>query len=112
MNYETVAAAIDTLISQGMDVTAIIEGASRGVDRLASQYAREHGIENIRMPADWKVFNRGAGPVRNRKMAEMGDALLAFWDGTSSGTQNMIQAAQNRGLPVTVIYVNTELKND
>ena len=104
-DYDIVKNGIDTLVRQGMVITAIIDGTARGVDRLASRYADENGIENIRVPAEWKLYHQGAGAIRNKKMAEMGDVLLAFWDGASRGTQNMINAANARGIPVTVIYV-------
>lgn len=107
-NYETVKCAVDAFISQGANVTAIIEGGAIGVDRLASRYAIEHGIEHIRVPAEWNLHHKGAGAVRNRKMAEMGDALLALWDGSSRGTMNMIKVANARKLPVTVVYLLSE----
>lgn len=107
-DYETIKTAIDKLVSEGLAVTAIIEGTAKGVDCLASRYAIEHEIENIRVPAEWKVFNKGAGSVRNRKMAEMGDMLLAFWDGSSRGTLDMIKAAKKKGIPVRVVYMDSE----
>jgi len=103
-DYDVVKDAIDGLIAQGVAITTIIAGASLGVDCLASRYAQEHGIENIRVPAEWKLYHKGAGPVRNRKMAEMGDALLAIWDGSSSGTRYMIICARNKDLPVYIHY--------
>lgn len=103
-DYEIVASAIDELVHKGMIITAIIDGTARGVDMLASRYAAEHGIENIRVPAEWKRYGRGAGKLRNIRMAEMGDALLALWDGKSSGTQIMIKVATSRGIPVHVVY--------
>jgi hypothetical protein len=103
-DYNVVRNAIDGLISQGIVITTLIEGAARGVDSLASCYAFEHGIENVRVPAEWKLYHKGAGTVRNKKMAEMGDALLAIWDGNSSGTKNMITCAKNKGLPVYIHY--------
>lgn len=35
-------------------------------------------------------------------MAEYADALLAYWDGKSRGTKNMIDEAQRRGLKVGI----------
>lgn len=105
-DYHTVKEAIDTLVARGMVISAIIQGTARGVDQLASRYAREQDIENIDVPAEWHLYHRGAGAVRNRKMAEMGDALLALWDGKSRGTMNMIKAANKSGIPVTIVYVN------
>jgi len=104
-DYDVVKAAIDGLIAKGIVINTIIEGAARGVDSLASRYALEHAIENVRVPAEWKIHHRGAGPVRNRKMAEMGNALLAIWDGSSNGTKNMIDCAKNKKLPVYISYL-------
>ena len=103
--YETVKSAIDELVSQGMVINTIIDGTAKGVDELASRYAKENGIENLRVPAEWHLYRSGAGPVRNRKMAEMGDALLALWDGKSSGTKNMIKIANDMELQVKIVIV-------
>lgn len=101
-NYKVVCQAIDDLVNQGMSISAIIDGAAPGVDTLASRYAHEHRIENVRIPADWKNLKKGAGKARNVEMAKMGDALLAIWDGRSAGTKHMIETAQKRGLKVFV----------
>jgi hypothetical protein len=36
-------------------------------------------------------------------MAKASDALIAFWDGHSRGTEHMINFAKRRGLDVTII---------
>ena len=36
-------------------------------------------------------------------MADHADMLIAFWDGKSRGTQNMIKTARKAGLSVRVI---------
>jgi hypothetical protein len=36
-------------------------------------------------------------------MADNADALIAFWDGESKGTKNMIDNARRKGLAVRVI---------
>ena len=41
--------------------------------------------------------------VRNAQMAKVSDALIAFWDGHSRGTEHMINFARRRGLDVTII---------
>jgi hypothetical protein len=37
-------------------------------------------------------------------MANYADALIAFWDGKSKGTKNMIDLATQAGLKVMVTY--------
>jgi hypothetical protein len=43
-------------------------------------------------------------------MAEYGDRLLAFWDGRSKGTKNMIDIATKKGILVGVIRYTIERK--
>jgi hypothetical protein len=41
--------------------------------------------------------------MRNAEMAQFADGLLAFWDGESRGTDNMIQQMKRLGKPVKVV---------
>lgn len=81
----------------------IISGYASGADALGERYAQERGSLLETFPADWKVHGKAAGPIRNTKMAEVADALIAFWDGKSRGTKNMIDTATKRGLKVAVV---------
>lgn len=83
--------------------TAILCGEARGADRLGKRYGIEHGIEVLYFPADWDRNGKSAGYLRNREMAENADALIAFWDGVSKGTLNMIELANKKGIPVRVV---------
>ena len=40
--------------------------------------------------------------MRNAVMADNADALIAYWDGISRGTKNMIDEARKRGLAVRI----------
>lgn len=55
-----------------------------------------------RFPADWGKYGKSAGVLRNKQMAEYADGLIAFWDGKSRGTANMIETAKGLGLRVRV----------
>ena len=44
--------------------------------------------------------------LRNAEMAKCSDALIAFWDGESSGTRHMINFARKRGLDISIIDLN------
>ena len=80
----------------------IVSGAAKGADALGEQYARERGYKLVRYSADWEKYGKAAGPIRNDVMARNADALIAYWDGRSPGTWNMIQTARNYGLKVSV----------
>lgn len=81
----------------------VVSGCARGVDRCGEEYATEVGLRIKRFPAQWSTHGRSAGPMRNLEMARYGDALLAFWDGSSHGTRDMIDAMRGRGKPVLVV---------
>jgi len=83
--------------------TAVLSGAARGVDTLGEQWACEQGIPVERHPADWEGLGRRAGLARNESMAAMAEALVAVWDGQSTGTRHMIETARARGLRVHVV---------
>lgn len=81
----------------------IVSGHASGADALGERYAQERGLECEQYPADWEAYGRAAGPIRNAEMAEVADALIAFWDGASRGTKNMIDTAKSKGLKVAVV---------
>ena len=81
----------------------IISGHASVADALGERYAQECGFLLETYPADGKVHGKAAGPIRNAKMAEVADALIAFWEGKSRGTKNMIDTAQKHNLQVAVV---------
>lgn len=79
----------------------IVHGAARGVDRIAGQEAEKLGLLVEEHPADWDLYGKSAGFVRNKYMASLGaDLCVAFWDGVSRGTQHMMQMARAHDIPV------------
>jgi len=82
----------------------IVSGGADGADKLGERYAAEKGLSVKLFPADWKQYGKAAGPLRNKQMAEYADALIAFWDGVSPGTKDMIEQATAKGLKTRVIY--------
>lgn len=91
-----------------VDVSVIISGGATGVDNLAIRYAKEHNIPcEIYIP-NWQTYGRGAGFIRNQKMANKAEALIAIWDGMSRGTSHMINIARGMNLMVVVFEVTNE----
>jgi hypothetical protein len=76
------------------NITEVISGTAPGADRLGERYALERGIPIKRFPADWIKYGKSAGYIRNEQMADHGERLIAFWDGYSRGTYNMIKIAK------------------
>jgi len=47
---------------------------------LGERFAAENGIKVERFCAQWEKYGRVAGPIRNRKMAQMCDIVICFWN--------------------------------
>lgn len=71
----------------GFQITEVVSGTARGVDRLGERWAAEHGIPVAPFPADWKI-GKNAGILRNAQMAEYAEAAIIIWDGSSNGSPN------------------------
>ena len=96
-DYEFLKAHVDP-----NGVTEIVSGTAPGADTLGERFAFENNIPVTRFLADWDKYGKSAGPIRNRQMAKYGDQLIAFWDGKSRGTKNMIETMREYDKPITV----------
>lgn len=92
----------------GIIPTEVICGMAPGADLLGKQWAEERDIPVRAFPAEWDLHGRSAGPIRNGKMAAVADALVAVWDGESSGTKDMIRQARRKGLTIHIHYFRHE----
>ena len=87
----------------------IVSGCARGVDKLGERLAEELKLECEKYPVtpeEWRRLGPAAGHLRNKKMAEAGDCLIAIWDGESKGTRNMIENMVNAAKPFWVIRID------
>ncbi len=87
--------------------TVVIQGGARGADSIAAELAKERGLQVITHEAQWKVYGKGAGPIRNRKMlADSPELVVGFHDDifeSSKGTRDMISVARLKAVPYMVI---------
>ena len=90
----------------------IVSGHARGADTLGEKYAQDEGFTLEIYPAQWKKFGKRAGYRRNEQMAEVADALIAFWDGSSKGTKHMIDIMNEKNLLVRVVEYETTDKEE
>lgn len=97
-NYDLLKETVNRFLSDYNDEPCIICGKAKGADTLGEKFAKEHGYKIRYFPADWGTYGKAAGFVRNIEMAENADALIAFWNGKSSGTKHMIETAKKNNL--------------
>lgn len=82
----------------------IVQGECRGVDIIAKQYAIDNNLPYKSFPANWNLYGKSAGVLRNIEMAKYSDVLIAFYGG-SRGTSNMIKEARKHGLKIHIVEV-------
>lgn len=83
--------------------THIIHGAQTGADSEAMAWARAEHINHTAFRAEWLKYGIAAGPIRNRRMIQVGkpDLVIAFPGG--AGTKNMVKEAQKAEIKVIEI---------
>lgn len=91
----------------GTVIDEILSGTAAGVDKTGEEFAEDCLIPLKRFPADWEKFGKAAGPIRNKQMAEEGDALLLIWDGISPGSANMKKEMLTKNKPVYEVILRT-----
>lgn len=102
-NYDLLVKKCDKILSQIDNKIEIVSGKASGADTLGENYAKDRGYPVEPFPADWNNLGKKAGYIRNEEMAKYADALIAFWDGESKGTKNMIELAKKYNLKTKVI---------
>ena len=105
-DYQTLRTEVYRVMQTKYKITEIVCGKARGADTMGEFFGEEMGIPVKEFPAKWDKYGKGAGPIRNKEMADYADALIAFLGPNSIGTANMIKQARAQGLNVTVIDVS------
>jgi hypothetical protein len=86
----------------------VISGGAYGPDSIAASIARARGLRVSVFPADWATYGKSAGPKRNTQIVELlesgRDCVFAFWDGSSHGTNDVIEKATLKKVTVEVVY--------
>lgn len=81
----------ETMKKLDFSVSEVVSSGARGADLLGERWAKENGIPIKRFDAEWDEYGKAAGFIRNAEMGHYADYLVAFWDGTSPGTADMIR---------------------
>lgn len=122
-DYTLLKTELDKLFSEPF---IVVSGGAKGADSLGEIYAQEKGYPIERYLAKWNdlsvkncvikhnsygAYNAMAGHNRNQEMLnavlnnEDSGCVVAFWDGYSKGTQNMINISKKAGLFVNIVKI-------
>jgi hypothetical protein len=109
--YECFDTVRELLNNIDIDITTILSGHCKRYvdgkeiltpDRMGEIWASENNIPVELYPAEWDKYGRYAGPIRNKKMAELADYAVVFWDGQSRGSYSMIKEMNKLNKPILV----------
>jgi predicted Rossmann fold nucleotide-binding protein DprA/Smf involved in DNA uptake len=87
---------------------SVVSGGARGADTLAERFALEHGVPIEIFYPDWNHNPKSAGILRNLRIIDASDIIVAFWDGKSTGTKHTIDTASKLGKDVYVFNFTTK----
>ena len=93
-------ADIGTYISGGEE---IVSGGAVGVDSFAAEYAKKNGLKLTVFLPEYERYGRAAPIVRNKKIVDYADKIIAFWNGSSKGTLSVIKYAEKTGKPCEIV---------
>ena len=88
------ATDIGLYISDGDE---IVSGGAVGVDSCAAEYAMNNGLKLTVFLPQYERYGRAAPIVRNKKIVDYADKIVALWDGKSKGTLSVIKYAEKTG---------------
>lgn len=83
----------------------IVSGGAMGVDTYVREYAKKNGLKLIEFFPNYEKYGRCAPLVRNKKIVDTCDCVLAFWDGKSKGTKCTLEYAKEKGKPITIVRI-------
>ena len=88
----------------------LVSGGAIGPDSIAEEWYRDrlYADPDLDSPLifepDWNRLGRAAGPARNSTIVSTANAVVAFWDGYSSGTYDTIRKSHLMNRPILVVY--------
>lgn len=111
-NWRFVYAKLDEFRTLRPDIDRVVHGGATGADALAGLWAHNNGIEPKAYRAAWRpngIFDKAAGPKRNRRMMQDArpDYAVAFPGGP--GTKNMVAVARRAGV-LAVVWTDKDVQ--
>ena len=108
-DYDLLKESLDMIVLQYENVE-IVSGHAKGADAMGEQYAKEHGLPCSVFPAEWSKYGKRADFIRNSQMLEYAakekPMVVAFWNGSSTGTKDTLDKAEQMGITRYVFSYN------
>jgi hypothetical protein len=106
-DYEVVERILLSSVNPKTDT--IVSGGAKGADLLAERFADENDIPKIiHLPDLERYKSPVAYFVRNKKIVDDSDYIIALWDGKSRGTKDTVKQANKKGIDVMTVIVKVD----
>jgi hypothetical protein len=92
---------VDIIKKYGLPHT-VVSGGARGADRLAITWAMNRGINMINHQPNWNRYGKEAAYIRNCKIVEDADIIIAFPSHKGRGTQMTLEIAKEQNVECIV----------
>lgn len=93
--------------SLNLEISEVVSGNSGVIDLFGERYSKEELCKNPKLfPANWRLYKKSAGPIRNGEMAQYADFLILIWNGKSSGSLNMKSTMIKLNKPYKEVILN------
>lgn len=83
-------------------ITEIVSGGDLGADKLAEKYAEEKGIPVSIIPHTENPETSGSSRTYN--IISTAQMVVAFWNGKSPGTGDLLKYARQKGKKIVLKY--------
>ncbi len=104
-NYDHLADLVrQAVVESGFEITVVISGGAVGPDRAGEIWAEATETPMEQFKPNWRL-GKGAGLARNCDMVARADAIIALYDGKSTGTLDTIGKMKRSGKKVFVLNV-------
>jgi len=86
----------------------IVSGGAKGVDTLATDWAKAHNVPTDIYLPNWSSQGPSAGFIRNHAIWGNADMGIAFWDGFSRGTAHSFTLANKHAKPLIIVLTHKQ----
>lgn len=89
------------------ETVSMLSGTAKGADQICEKFARSLGFVIERYPANWDLYGKRAGFVRNQQMVDTKpDYCLAFVKNGSRGASMTARIAELSGIRTRIVYLD------
>jgi len=105
VDFDYLSKVLDLFVKK-FNITKIISGGARGTDRMAIKYAKKNKMAwGERLPNVKRDGYPAALFIRNQRIVDDSEMMIAFWNGTSTGTLDAMEKADKKGIVIHLIEV-------